>query len=64
MFFLTDMENEPFRIVIELTNAYNGWTEGRFIITEKDFSCICCIMNFAIANGDIVRAIWLLNSRQ
>ena len=60
------LENKPFRIEIDLTNAYNGWTEGRFLIIEKDFSHRRCIRKITIANGDNVSAVrttWLLDSK-
>ena len=59
-------ENKPFRIEIDFTDAYNGWTEGRFLIIEKDVSRRHCIMKITIANGDTVRAVratWLLDSK-
>ena len=60
------LDNKPFRIEIDITNAYNGWAEGRFLIIEKDFSHRHCIMKITIANGDNVRAAratWLLDNK-
>ena len=54
----------PFRIAVDVSMilAEKMSTDATFLIMEKNFSRRICVMQITLPSGEIVRAIWLLDT--
>ena len=54
----------PFRIAVDVSMipTEKTSTDATFLIIEKNFSRRICVMQITLSSGEIVRAIWLLDT--